>query len=60
MTTSVILVGLMGSGKTSVAQELGGQLGVQVFDTDRLVEKEAGMTVSQIFEASGEAVFRTL
>jgi len=60
VTTSVILVGLMGSGKTSVAQELGGQLGVQVFDTDRLVEKEAGMTVSQIFEASGEAVFRTL
>jgi chorismate synthase len=54
----VVLVGMMGSGKTSVGERLASQLGLPFVDSDRQVEARTGRTVREIFEANGEAAFR--
>jgi shikimate kinase / 3-dehydroquinate synthase len=54
----VALVGLPGSGKSSVARALARRLGWRLADTDSLVEQSAGRTVSEIFAAEGEDGFR--
>lgn len=54
----VTLVGLMGSGKTRLGRMLASVLDLEFVDTDQRVEAEAGCTISQIFEQSGEKVFR--
>lgn len=56
----VVLVGLMGVGKSTVARVLGSRLGRPVVDSDAVVESSTGRTVRQIFEADGEDAFRTL
>lgn len=58
MARTIYLVGLMGAGKSSVAVELAKILGCAVFDLDAVVEKDAGMTVPEIFARDGEAAFR--
>jgi shikimate kinase len=57
---NVILIGFMGSGKTTVGQLLARQLGFQFVDTDQLVVKKARCPISRIFEEEGEAGFRAL
>lgn len=54
----IALVGLMGAGKTSVAQRLGEHFGVAVADLDALVEADAGVSVRELFEREGEPAFR--
>lgn len=54
----VVLVGMMGAGKTSVGRKLAGRLGVPFFDADSEVEAAAGMTIEQIFDRYGESEFR--
>ncbi len=54
----IILTGFMGTGKTAVGETLAGRLGFQFLDTDLMVEKDTGKTISEIFEKEGEAVFR--
>lgn len=54
----VILVGLMGSGKSLMGQKLANTLGCDFVDSDAEVEAAAGMTVRHIFESLGEAAFR--
>ncbi|MCC6548343.1 shikimate kinase [Candidatus Sumerlaeota bacterium] len=56
----VTLVGLMGSGKTTVGRILAETLGYSFLDTDEQIEKNAGKKISKIFEESGEAHFRQL
>jgi shikimate kinase len=56
----VYLVGMPGAGKSVVGRELAGRLGVPFIDLDREIEREAGMSVAQIFERDGEAGFRAL
>jgi shikimate kinase len=56
----VVLVGLMGVGKSTVARSLGQRLGRPVVDSDAVIESQTGRTVRQIFEADGEEAFRTL
>lgn len=56
----VVLVGPMGSGKTTVAGLLGERWGVPVRDTDHDVEASAGKGISDIFVDDGEAHFRSL
>lgn len=54
----IVLVGLMGTGKSTVARLLGARLGGSVADTDDLIEKAHGKTVREIFESDGEDAFR--
>lgn len=56
---SVVLVGLMGSGKTSLGRRLAQRLGLPFADSDHEVEAAAGCSVREIFERDGEAAFRT-
>lgn len=55
---SIVLVGLMGAGKTSVGKRLAARLGLPFHDADHEIEKAAAMTVEEIFQHHGEAVFR--
>ncbi|MFN3889822.1 MAG: 3-dehydroquinate synthase [Beijerinckiaceae bacterium] len=55
---SIVLVGMMGSGKTSVGRRLAARLGLDFADADAEIETAAGMTVPEIFAKHGEAYFR--
>lgn len=55
---SIVLIGFMGSGKTTVGLKLSWKLRLPVEDTDKLIEKREGCTISQIFEREGEEAFR--
>ncbi len=55
---SIVLVGLMGAGKTALGRRLAQALGLSFVDTDHEVEAAAGCSVSEIFERFGEAAFR--
>ncbi len=55
-----ILIGPMGSGKTTVGELLAARWGCEFRDTDHDVEAVAGMPISDIFVESGEAAFRAL
>lgn len=56
----IVLVGLMGSGKSAVARRLAECDSRRVLDTDRMVEESAGMSIRDIFSAAGEEHFRLL
>jgi shikimate kinase/3-dehydroquinate synthase len=55
---SIVLVGLMGAGKTSIGRRLAARLGLPFRDADAEIEMAAGCTVSELFERWGEASFR--
>lgn len=57
---SMWLVGMMGSGKTTVGTEVAARVGVRFYDTDRMVEETAGMPVEAIWDGVGENGFRDL
>ncbi len=54
----IVLVGMMGAGKTTVGRRLAARLGRHFVDSDEEVEKAAGMTIEDIFKSHGEADFR--
>jgi shikimate kinase len=54
----VVLIGLMGAGKSSVGHRLAARLGAPFRDSDAEIERAAGMTIPEIFERYGEAHFR--
>ena len=55
---SVVLVGMMGSGKTAVGRALAQRLGVAFLDSDAEIERAAHATIPEIFARDGEAFFR--
>lgn len=55
---TLVLVGMMGAGKSSVGWRLARKLGIPFSDTDQEVEKAAGCSVADIFETWGEKAFR--
>ncbi len=57
---SIILIGLMGSGKTTVGRELSKMLGMPFLDMDALIEEQIGKSIPCIFREEGEAHFRAL
>lgn len=57
---AIYLIGFMGSGKTTVSQELAEKLEIAVYDTDREIVKLAGKTINEIFAIDGEEKFRDL
>jgi shikimate kinase len=54
----LVLVGMMGAGKTTVGRKLASQLGFAFVDSDAEVEKAAGMPITELFAMHGEAEFR--
>lgn len=56
----IVLVGMMGTGKTTVGRLLAARLGRRLFDSDELIEARTGRTVREIFESDGEPAFRDL
>jgi shikimate kinase len=56
----LVLVGLPGSGKSTVGPLLAAGLGASFLDIDEEIERREGLTVAQIFEQRGEAVFRAM
>ena len=55
---NIILVGLMGSGKTTIGKQLSKSLERNFLDTDHAIEEKTGVDVSTIFELEGEKGFR--
>ena len=55
---SIVLIGLMGSGKTSTGRRLAQQLGLEFVDADAEIEAAAAMSITEIFAQHGEAYFR--
>ena len=56
---SIVLVGMMGAGKSSIGRRLAGRLGIPFADADAEIEQAAGMSIADIFEAHGEPSFRS-
>jgi shikimate kinase len=55
-----VLVGLSGSGKSTVARLLARRLGWRAVDTDQEIQRQAGISVQEIFQTQGEPAFRSL
>jgi shikimate kinase len=55
---SIVLVGMMGAGKSSVGRRLAARLGIAFVDADTEIESAAGMTIAEIFAKHGEPYFR--
>ncbi len=55
---TVVMVGMMGAGKTAVGTALARLIGVPFEDSDRQIEQAANMTIAEIFARDGEAFFR--
>jgi shikimate kinase len=55
---SIVLVGMMGSGKSSIGRRLATRLAIPFVDADSEIEAAAGMTIPEIFERHGEPYFR--
>jgi shikimate kinase len=55
---SLVLVGMMGAGKSAIGQRLAGSLGIEFFDADEEIESAAGRSIPDIFEYYGEQFFR--
>lgn len=57
---NIVLVGFMGSGKSTIGRRLAKRLGFQFLDTDHLVVERSGKEIPRIFAEQGEAAFREL
>ena len=57
---NIVLVGMPGCGKTTVAKLLAERTGRRVIDTDRMIAERAGCTIPEIFARQGEAAFRRM
>ena len=57
---NLILIGFMGSGKSTVGRELHARLGYELVDMDTVIEQREGRPIARIFEENGEEYFRNL
>jgi len=55
---TIVMVGMMGAGKSSIGRRLAARLGLPFVDADTEIEQAANATISEIFETHGEAYFR--
>ena len=58
MNSQIFLIGMMGSGKSSIGKILSKSLDMQFYDTDDLIKKNTGVEINRIFELEGEEGFR--
>lgn len=56
---NVVLIGFMGTGKTSIGRLLASRLKRPFIDTDKKIERECGMSIPEMFQKYGETFFRT-
>jgi len=59
-TKKIVLVGMPGSGKTTLGREIAKRLGFRFYDLDHLIEAKAGVRISTIFSEKGEGFFRQM
>ena len=57
---NIVIIGMPGCGKSSVARRLGERLGREVVECDAYIEQQAGKTIPEIFAEGGETAFRRL
>lgn len=57
---NIVLIGFMGSGKTTIGKALASILNMKFIDTDELIENQQGITIKDIFADFGELRFRTI
>ncbi|OBI48094.1 shikimate kinase [Mycobacterium kyorinense] len=60
MAPRAVLVGLPGSGKSTIGRRLARALGVELLDTDAAIEQQTGRSIADIFATDGEAEFRRI
>jgi shikimate kinase len=60
MAPKAVLVGLPGSGKSTIGRRLAKALGVSLLDTDTAIEQQTGRTIADIFATDGEREFRRI
>jgi shikimate kinase len=58
MRNNIILVGLMGAGKSTIGRQLARRLNLTFYDSDKVIEERTGVSIPTIFEIEGEASFR--
>jgi shikimate kinase len=58
MQNNIILVGLMGAGKSTIGRQLARRLNLTFYDSDKVIEERTGVSIPTIFEIEGEAGFR--
>ncbi|QTR48114.1 shikimate kinase [Thiothrix litoralis] len=58
MQNNIILVGLMGAGKSTIGRHLARRLNLTFYDSDKVVEERTGVSIPTIFAVEGEAGFR--
>tara|TARA_B100000575_G_C23035520_1_gene596097 strand:+ start:272 stop:808 length:537 start_codon:yes stop_codon:yes gene_type:complete len=58
LSKSIVLIGLMGSGKSAIGKMLSEKMDVPLSDTDKIIQKEVGKTIDEIFNDPGEKIFR--
>lgn len=58
MQHNIILVGLMGAGKSTIGRQLARRLNLTFYDSDKVIEERTGVPIATIFEVEGEAGFR--
>lgn len=60
VSKNVLLIGFMGAGKTTVGIKLSWRLRIPVDDTDKMIERRTGKSISEIFATEGEEAFRRM
>ena len=60
LNKNIVLIGMMGSGKSTVGYLLSKSINLKFLDVDRIIEKETGSKIYDIFQIKGEAYFRNL
>jgi len=58
LSRPIVMIGMMGAGKSAIGRRLAQRLGLPFVDADAEIERAAGCTIEEIFEKHGEAVFR--
>jgi len=60
MKKTIFLIGYMGSGKSRIGKELSNSISYSFYDLDKVIEKNEGLTINQIFEQKNEMYFRSI
>ena len=60
LNKNIVLIGMMGSGKSSIGQLLSKSIDLNFLDVDNIIEKETGLKIFNIFEKKGENFFREI